>query len=187
MIKIISLLFIAIMSLNAETVNGGQNDPRLFGKLFFDYTVAGQKYFEYILAGNRKYMVIENRIVAQLKTADESNIAISVKGRIEIPSHIDDNSVMVRTINTKVYTGAWTYMYINDKKVTAKQTVFKIQTDTNGNRYLKFEIRGGTTSTTVVSRLLPGLPKFTVSIAPAKKKRGKDFQWETPKLYVIDE
>jgi len=185
--KIVSLLFIAIISLSAGTVNGGQNDPRLFGKLFFDYTVAGQKYFEYILVGSRKYMVIDNRIVTQLKTANSGQISINIKGRIEIPAHINDSSVILRALTTSVDTGAWTYMYINDKKVTAKQTVFKVQTDTNGNRFLKFEIRGGTQPSYVVPHLLPGLPKFTITLAPAKKKRGQAFQWETPKLYVIDE
>jgi len=184
--KIISLLFIAIISLSAGTVNEGQNDPRLYGKLFFDYSIGGQTYFEYVLAGNRKYMVLDNRIVTHL-TAATSSITLSIKGRVEVPEHIESDTVILKTPVIKADLGDWNYIYINDKKITAHQTVFKVQTDSNGNRFLKLEIRGTTKGKHISAYLVKNLPKFTMSIAPAKKKRGKDFQWERPRLYVIDE
>jgi len=187
--KIISLLFIAIMSLNAGTVNGGQNDPRLYGKLFFDYTIAGQSFFEYILAGNRKYMILDSRVVSQIKaTSDKVNL--SVKGRIETPEYMGD-SIMVKTLNYYAKLGDKYdsgYIYINGKKIETEQSIHKVQTDKNGNRFLDFSIKGEIRrGDTYVKKLVTALPKFTVTIAPSKKKRGEDFQWETPKFYVIDE
>ncbi len=176
------------MSLNAGTVSGGTNDPRLFGKIFFDYTIAGQTFFEYILVGNKKYMVLDSRVVSQLK-ASSKKVYITIKGRIEIPEHMN-GSIMLKTSNFYSDLGynSYFHMYINDKKIDTEQSVYKVQTDKNGNRFLNFSIKGDLyTGSQLTKKLIVTLPKFTVSIAPSKKKRGKDFQWETPRLYVIDE
>jgi len=186
--KIIGLLLLAIMSLNAGTVGENTKDPRVFGKLFLDYVINGQTFYEYVTVGSRKYMNIEPRVVKHLQTATDRG-PITIKGRIEIPEYMQGDKVMV---NTPVYIKSLTshgdsYLYLGNKKITSVQNSVKVMSDKTGNRYIDFEIRGYSKGDYVSNYLVPNLPKFKVSIAPAQKKRGQDFAWEKAKFYVVEE
>jgi len=192
--KIIGLLLLAIMSLNAGTVGENTKDPRVFGKLFLDYVINGQTFYEYVTVGSRKYMNIDPRVVKHLQTAKKEG-PLTIKGRIEVPEYMQGDKVMV---NTPVYVAQFHdisasgdrrngHLYLGNKKITSVQNSVKVMSDKTGNRYIDFEIRGYSTGYYVAKYLVPNLPKFTVSIAPAQKKRGQDFAWEKAKFYVVEE
>lgn len=190
--KIIGLLLLAIVSLNAGTVGENTKDPRVFGKLFFDYTINGESFFEYITVGSRKYMLLDPRVVKHLQTTHTQH-PFTIKGRIEVPEHMQGSKVMVKTpVYEKAFNDYYKgnkvgYLYLGNKKITSELNSEKVLSDSVGNRYIDFEIRGYSLGNYVAKYLVPNLPKFTVSIAPAQKKRGQDFAWEKAKFYVVEE
>ena len=181
--KIVSLLLLAIMSLSAGTVGGAKSDPRVFGKIFFDYTIQGQTYYEYIPTTSRRFMKLDSNI---LQAVNKKNFKYSIKGRIEIPSHITGNTVMVNTPTYRLSTPSDRYIHLNNQKIKTKINKVKVRTDSLGNRYIEYKISGDVSKYAFGNFFIPYLEKMTVTLS-AKKKRGEDFQWEEAKFYVIEE
>lgn len=187
--KIITILLLAIMSLSAGTVGEGAKDPRHFGKLFFDYNIAGANYYEYVESGNRKVMAIDNRVIGHLKTAP-SSFNYTIKGRINYPEYMEGNQAIIQTPTYHIRIGGNNQVkgvvYLNGKEAVAQTTPVKVKTDSAGNKYIDFELKGHAQAG-YIQQFVKGLSSVNLDIAPAKKKRGEPFAWEKAKFYVIEE
>lgn len=189
--KLLGLLLISIMGLSAGTVGGESKDPRVFGKLFFDYTIGGVTSYEYVTYSGRKTFAFASKDVKYIiKNGDRT--PFTIKGRIAIPDHIKTSDVMVNVAVLEVrapysVSTAWAESYVAGQMLKTPVSTTPILEDDLGNRYIEFEYRGLFRKSDRAKGLAANFQKATVKIASATKKRGKSYQWKNAKFYVIEE
>ena len=183
-----------ISSLFGGTAGAGE-DGKLYGKLFFDFTIQGDRFYEYASYNSRKGIHWDNSITKRLTAQQQWINDIKISAKISVPNDWNAKKIILENNNFSYYNSYVSfYTYINDKKITSVTPIVKVKKDTYGNSYIDYKIeaqmivyKNSLTGNSHTKEVINKWGNTSIRIANAKKKRGKDYQWVPAKFYVIDE